>query len=104
MAAVGGRSPSAGHGGPAEAVADPYPPGAGGDVVGVLPGIAVCLAANIAAAPALEWKPVLVAGWPLVALLLSVELLAHRSSPTVEAEGSGLSQERDAPAGAGTDT
>ncbi len=41
-------------------------------------GIAVPLAANVAAAPALEWKPVLVAGWPPVALLLSVELLAHR--------------------------
>ncbi|MEV0220416.1 DUF2637 domain-containing protein [Streptomyces sp. NPDC050704] len=41
-------------------------------------GIAVSLAANIAAAPALEWKPVLVAGWPPVALLLSVELLVHR--------------------------
>ncbi|MFK0111570.1 DUF2637 domain-containing protein [Streptomyces sp. NPDC091217] len=42
-------------------------------------GIAVSLAANIAAAPALAWKPVLVAGWPPVALLLSVELLAHRA-------------------------
>ncbi|MDT7847003.1 DUF2637 domain-containing protein [Streptomyces justiciae] len=41
-------------------------------------GIGVSLAANIAAAPALDWKPVLVAGWPPVALLLSVELLAHR--------------------------
>ncbi|WP_406462380.1 DUF2637 domain-containing protein [Streptomyces sp. NBC_01622] len=41
-------------------------------------GIAVSLAANIAAARALEWKPVLVAGWPPVALLLSVELLVHR--------------------------
>ncbi|MFD4557218.1 DUF2637 domain-containing protein [Streptomyces sp. NPDC058469] len=40
-------------------------------------GIAVSLAANVAAAPALDWKPVLVAGWPPVALLLSVELLAH---------------------------
>lgn len=42
-------------------------------------GIAVSLAANIAAAPALAWKPVLVAGWPPVALLLSVELLTHHS-------------------------
>jgi len=33
-------------------------------------GIAVSPAANIAAAPALAWKPVLVAGWPPVALLL----------------------------------
>ena len=41
-------------------------------------GIAVSLAANVAAAPALEWKPVLVAGWPPVALLLSLELLVHR--------------------------
>lgn len=41
-------------------------------------GIAVSLAANIAAAPALAWKPVLVAGWPPVALPLSVELLVHR--------------------------
>jgi uncharacterized membrane protein len=49
-------------------------------------GIVVSLAANIAAAPALAWKPVLVAGWPPVALLLSVELLAHRSSVRVETE------------------
>ncbi|MEU6353257.1 DUF2637 domain-containing protein [Streptomyces sp. NPDC047072] len=41
-------------------------------------GIVVSLAANVAAAPALQWKPVLVAGWPPVALLLSVELLVHR--------------------------
>ncbi|MBK3577400.1 DUF2637 domain-containing protein [Streptomyces sp. MBT65] len=41
-------------------------------------GIAVSLAANVAAASALEWKPVLVAAWPPVALLLSVELLVHR--------------------------
>ncbi|AVH61485.1 MULTISPECIES: DUF2637 domain-containing protein [Streptomyces] len=40
--------------------------------------IAASLAANIAAAPALEWKPVLVSGWPPVAWLLSVELLVHR--------------------------
>ncbi|MFF4506557.1 DUF2637 domain-containing protein [Streptomyces sp. NPDC001401] len=43
-------------------------------------GIGVSLAANVAAAPALAWQPVLVAGWPPVALLFSVELLAHRSS------------------------
>lgn len=30
-------------------------------------GIAVSLAASIAAAPSLTWKPVLVAGWPPVA-------------------------------------
>ena len=41
--------------------------------------IAVSLAANIAAAPRLAWQPVLVAGWPPVALLLAVELLANRS-------------------------
>jgi len=44
-------------------------------------GIAVSLAANIAAAPTLHWQPVLVAGWPPAALLLSVELLAHRPAP-----------------------
>ncbi|MFE0099874.1 hypothetical protein [Streptomyces sp. NPDC059009] len=33
-------------------------------------GIAVSVAANVAAAPKLAWKPVLVAGWPPVALLL----------------------------------
>jgi hypothetical protein len=49
-------------------------------------GIAVSLAANIAAAPALAWKPVLVAGWPPVALLLSVELLAHRPATRVDSE------------------
>lgn len=43
-------------------------------------GILVSLAANIAAAPTLGWRPVLVAGWPPVALLLAVELLAHRSA------------------------
>ncbi|MFD9906296.1 DUF2637 domain-containing protein [Streptomyces sp. NPDC059063] len=42
-------------------------------------GIGVSLAANIAAAPAVAWKPVFVAGWPPVALLLAVELLADRS-------------------------
>ncbi|MFC8429229.1 DUF2637 domain-containing protein [Streptomyces sp. NPDC057253] len=42
-------------------------------------GIAVSLAANVAAAPALAWRPMLVAGWPPVALLLSVELLVHRA-------------------------
>jgi hypothetical protein len=42
-------------------------------------GIAVSLAANVAAAPRLAWQPVLVAGWPPVALLLAVELLATGS-------------------------
>jgi hypothetical protein len=49
-------------------------------------GIAVSLAANIAAAPTLTWQPVLVAGWPPVALLLAVELLAHRPGPRASAE------------------
>jgi hypothetical protein len=40
-------------------------------------GIGVSLAANIASAPTLAWRPVLVAGWPPVALLLAVELLTH---------------------------
>lgn len=40
-------------------------------------GIGVSLAANIASAPTLAWQPVLVAGWPPVALLLAVELLAQ---------------------------
>lgn len=41
-------------------------------------GIVVSLAANIATAPAMTWAPILVAGWPPVALLLAVELLGHR--------------------------
>jgi hypothetical protein len=41
-------------------------------------GIIVSLAANIATAPAMTWAPILVAGWPPVALLLAVELLGHR--------------------------
>jgi hypothetical protein len=40
-------------------------------------GIAMSLTANIAAAPELTLQPILVAGWPPVALLLAVELLAH---------------------------
>lgn len=54
-------------------------------------GIAVSLAANIAAAPTLAWKPVLVAGWPPVALLLAVELLAHgpRSRQHTDTEQAG---------------
>jgi hypothetical protein len=66
-------------------------------------GIAVSLAANIAAAPSLSWQPIVVAGWPPVALLLSVELLDHRhraresseSQPELQAEilGAGESPE-----------
>jgi hypothetical protein len=41
-------------------------------------GIVVSLAANIATAPAMTWAPILVAGWPPVALLLAVELLGNR--------------------------
>jgi hypothetical protein len=40
-------------------------------------GIVVSLAANVAAAPRLAWQPVLVAGWPPIALLLAVELLGQ---------------------------
>ncbi|GAB2993417.1 hypothetical protein GCM10023080_069610 [Streptomyces pseudoechinosporeus] len=43
-------------------------------------GIGVSLAANVAAAPTFAWRSILVAGWPPVALLFSVELFAshHR--------------------------
>lgn len=70
-----------------------------------LAGIAVSLAANIAAAPTLSWQPVLVAGWPPVALLLAVELLAHRpdrrarteTAPTAGETGPAtLTDDRDA--------
>ncbi|MCX5184254.1 hypothetical protein [Streptomyces sp. NBC_00268] len=56
-------------------------------------GIALSLAANIAAAPALEWKPVLVAGWTPDVLLLSVELLVHRRESIGEVEESERLQE-----------
>jgi hypothetical protein len=49
-------------------------------------GIAVSLAANVAAAPRLAWQPVLVSGWPPVALLLAVELLAHSPANREPAE------------------
>lgn len=51
-------------------------------------GIAMSLTANIAAAPELTLQPILVAGWPPVALLLAVELLAHgpRSRQHTETE------------------
>jgi hypothetical protein len=49
-------------------------------------GIAVSLAANIAAAPTLAWQPVLVAGWPPVALLLAAELLTHHPQPPKQAD------------------
>ena len=48
-------------------------------------GIGVSLAANIAVAAGHSWQPVLVAGWPPVALLLAVELLArHNPAETSE--------------------
>jgi hypothetical protein len=43
-------------------------------------GIVVSLGANIATAPSMTWAPILVAGWPPVALLLAVELLGHHRS------------------------
>jgi hypothetical protein len=57
-------------------------------------GVVVSLAANVASAPSLGWQPVLVAGWPPVALLLAVELLAHRSGVRYQFE----------PVGAGTES
>ena len=51
-------------------------------------GIVVSLAANIATAPSMSWAPILVAGWPPVALLLAVELLGHhRPHDNQHAEG-----------------
>jgi hypothetical protein len=49
-------------------------------------GIAVSLAANIAAAPSLGWQSILVTGWPPVSLLLAVELLTHRGPPREHTE------------------
>jgi hypothetical protein len=61
--------------------------------------IAVSLAANMAAAPRLAWQPILVAGWPPVALLLAVELLDHRSrSRRTETESAVSVTEPAAPA------
>jgi hypothetical protein len=51
-----------------------------GNYVSAHIGVAVSLAANIAAAPTLSWQPVLVAGWPPLALLLAVELVVHSRS------------------------
>ncbi|WP_282794133.1 DUF2637 domain-containing protein [Streptomyces sp. CC224B] len=62
-------------------------------------GIVVSLAANIAAAPALAWKPVLVAGWPPVALLLAVELLAHRPGQWTEVRALGDEANEDGEGG-----
>lgn len=67
-------------------------------------GIAVSLAANIAAAPTLAWQPVLVAGWPPVALLLAVELLGHRPSrrEPIETELPESATNRDSETGCGS--
>jgi len=69
-------------------------------------GIVVSLAANIAAAPTLEWQPVLVAGWPPVALLLAVELLGHRPSQRESTEtdlaASATSRDNETGGGSGT--
>lgn len=58
-------------------------------------GIAVSLVANIASAPTLAWQPVLVAGWPPVALLLAVELLAHTPQHREQHETDDLAPVRD---------
>jgi len=49
-------------------------------------GSVVSVAANVAAAPVLAWQPVVVAGWPPLALVLAIELLIHgpSSSETTE--------------------
>jgi hypothetical protein len=65
-------------------------------------GIAVSLAANIAAAPSLGWQPVLVAGWPPVALLLAVELLAHHRASVPPAPADESDQPATEPAFAPT--
>ncbi|MEV5846179.1 DUF2637 domain-containing protein [Streptomyces sp. NPDC051985] len=65
-------------------------------------GFAVSLAANVAAAPRLEWRSVLVAGWPPVALLLSVELLVHRVGGR-RVEGAAWASDRDGAGVSGSD-
>lgn len=49
-------------------------------------GIAASLAANIDAAPQLNWQSILVAGWPPLALLLAVELVLHAPARVQVAE------------------
>jgi len=58
-------------------------------------GIAVSLAANVAAAPSLSWQSILVAGWPPLALLLAVELVVHSRGRAVEAETVSRASEAD---------
>lgn len=55
------------------------------------------LAANIAAAPTLAWQPILVAGWPPVALLLAAELLTQHPRPRdpIETEPTASTEEPD---------
>lgn len=50
-------------------------------------GIVVSLAANIATAPSMTWSPILVAGWPPVALLLAVELVGHQRRRDIVDQG-----------------
>jgi hypothetical protein len=49
-------------------------------------GVAVSLAANVAAADRFDWAGVLVAGWPPVALLLAVEILIYSTGRDSHAE------------------
>jgi hypothetical protein len=58
-------------------------------------GIIVSLAANIATAPSMNWAPILVAGWPPVALLLAVELLGHRRHDATADDEREPEQERE---------
>ncbi|HEU0087333.1 MAG TPA: hypothetical protein VFQ77_06760 [Pseudonocardiaceae bacterium] len=54
--------------------------------VAFVTGVAVSLAANIAAAGSWTWAAVMVAGWPPLALLLSVEILIHSATRDTPAE------------------
>lgn len=94
VAAVRGRPLALGYGRPAKPSATHTRRARGAVWSAFLLGIAVSLAANVAAAPALEWKPVLVAGWPPVALLLSVELLVHRPDGMQGERGGRRGQEK----------
>lgn len=79
-------------------------------------GVIVSLAANVAAAPALEWQPIVVAGWPPLALLLGIELILHarhhrhieisQSRPIADADGAtiGEAQPADETTGSGGET
>ncbi|GAA5109282.1 hypothetical protein GCM10025762_15770 [Haloechinothrix salitolerans] len=54
--------------------------------VAFVAGVVVSLAANVAAAGRWDWAPVLVAGWPPLALLLSVEILIHSATRDTRTE------------------